>query len=97
MKLPSSLDRWLRGPDGEDAQEALAALILAARADEAFRRRVLAVVNLPARDREPLVRTAVEEMQRRGEPAAIRAAFLVLASPQGAAIAARALARDDLR
>ena len=50
------------------------------------------VLNLPVTHRESLVRTAVEEMERKGEPAEMRTAFLALATPEGAEAAARAIA-----
>lgn len=51
----------------------------------------MAVLDLPAKDREAIVLTAVEEMERRGEPAYLRAAFLALATPEGAEAAAKAI------
>ncbi len=81
--------RPLRGEDEAAAQDALADLVLAAREDEAFRQRVMFVLKLPTEQRESLVRSAVEEMTMRGEPAAMRAAFLVLSTSEGADAAAR--------
>jgi hypothetical protein len=71
--------------------DALATLILAAREDEAFRRRLTFVLRLPPKQREALVRTAVDEMRLQGEPAEARAAFVSVATEEGAAIALRLL------
>jgi hypothetical protein len=91
MKLAARIAEWQRSSKEDVAKDALASLVFAAREDAAFRKRVLLVLNLPARDRESLVRTAVEEMERFGEPAALRAAFLALATPEGAEVAAKAM------
>ncbi len=88
----NSADRIIRKPGSgreEAARATLADLVLAARDDAAFRKRVMFVLKLPALQRESLVRSAVHEMELRGEPAALRAAFLVLATAEGAAAAAR--------
>jgi hypothetical protein len=93
MTLIDRIVRKLHGADAKDAQDALASLVLAAREDSVFRERVMAVLELPTDRRESLVRSAVEEMKLRGEPAAVRAAFLVLATPEGAAAAAQQIER----
>ncbi len=67
-----------------DTRDVLASLILAAREDIAFRDSLLAILHLPPAQREPLVKTAVEQMALRGEPLSARAAFLMLASDHGA-------------
>jgi hypothetical protein len=72
-----------------EVQEALAHLVLAAREDAAFRRQILLVLDLPRSQREAMVRTAVEAMRIKGEPEALRTAFLALATPPGAEAAAR--------
>ena len=91
VNLSQRIFKWLGGVEENPVEEVLATLVLAARDDEAFRKRVLLVLALPDRDRESMVRTAVEEMALRGEPLALRTAFLTLASPEGAAAAAKAL------
>lgn len=72
-----------------DSSEELATLILAAQDDPDFRRRLLALLRLPKIHREPLLRTAVDEMTIRGESVESRAAFLQLADDE---VAGRALA-----
>lgn len=62
---------------GDDA--VLATIVLAARDDEDFRKRLLLLLRLPDAQRAPLVRTAVEEMSIRGEAPALCQAFLRLA------------------
>ncbi len=89
----TSLSRWLRG-DRQSGADALASLILAARDDAAFRDRLVFLLRLPATQREPLVHTAIEEMRLRGEPAAARAAFAILATKSGAQTALRLLERE---
>ncbi len=91
MKLFTRMFESLGRSKEDAAKDALATLVLAAREDAAFRDRVLVVLKLPPTHRESLVRSAVEEMQRRGEPAEICAAFLTLATRAGAEIAARAI------
>ena len=89
MKLLARMLGRLQRSQEDAAKDTLASLVLAAREDPAFKQRVMLVLNLPAKDREPLVRTAVEEMERRGEPVDARAAFLALAAPGGAEFVAR--------
>jgi hypothetical protein len=67
--------------------EALARLILAAAEDAAFRKRLVAVLRLPLSQREPMIRTAVDAMRLKGEPADVRAAFMTLSSDEGARVA----------
>jgi hypothetical protein len=67
--------------------EALARLILAAAEDAAFRQRLVAVLRLPLSQREPMIRTAVDAMRLKGEPADVRAAFMTLSSDEGARVA----------
>ena len=92
MKLLAHVLERLSPSRDDAAKEVLASLVLAAREDAAFRDRVMFVLNLPVTHRESLVRTAVEEMERKGEPAEMRTAFLALATPEGAEAAARAIA-----
>ena len=92
MKLLAKIFGQRRSENDDAVRSVLASLILAAREDAAFRERVMLVLQLPPLQRESLVKTAVEEMERRGEPAEMRAAFLALATPDGAEIAARAIA-----
>ena len=74
-------------PEENTAADTLATLILAAREDAAFRARLIFILQLPPAQREPLVKTAVNEMQLRGEPAAVRAAFASLSTDDGARVA----------
>jgi hypothetical protein len=71
--------------------DALATLIIAATEDAGFRRRLIAVLQLPQSQREPLVTTAVDEMRLRGEPADVRAAFMAIATEEGARTALQLL------
>jgi len=73
----------------EEVQEALAHLVLAAQEDEAFHRQILLLLDLPRPQREAMVRSAVEAMRIKGEPKALRTAFLSLATQPGAEAAAR--------
>lgn len=70
-------------------------LLLAARDDADFRARVVGFLRLPADQREPLMKTALHEMELRGEPAFVRAAFAVLATEAGATAARGFLERAD--
>ncbi len=79
---PPSASRATPLPD--DAVEALAVLLTAAHDDDALRARLLAVVRLPRVHREPLIRTALDEMVLRGEPEPLRRAFAVLIDDDGA-------------
>lgn len=74
-----------------DHRDAIATLLLVAREDPALRRQLLALLHAPALQRTSILNTALHEMELRGEPAAARAAFTVLASDAGAALALRAL------
>ena len=69
----------------------LAGLLRAAEEDPEFRRRVEFVLRLPALPRESLIATAVREMELRGEFAAIRKGFALLATDRGASTALRYL------
>jgi len=91
------VDRLLerRGTDRDSGADALATLILAAKEDEAFRKRLVSVLRLPRLQREPLVRTAVDEMRLRGEPADVRAAFVTLSTEEGARTALDLLDPDE--
>lgn len=71
--------------------DSLARLIMAAREDHAFRKRLILVLRLPTSQREPLLNTAVEEMKLRGESAAARQAFATLATEEGAKTALKLL------
>ena len=79
----------LRRKSETSTRDALAELVLAAREDMEFKKRVLFVLHLPKAQRESLVNSAVEEMSLRGESVAVRAAFLSLATEKGAEVAAR--------
>ena len=72
--------------------DTLATLIVAATEDPAFKKRLIFVLQLPQSHRGPLIKTAVDEMRLRGEPADIRAAFLMLADEESARTALRLLA-----
>ena len=89
MTLIQRLKQTLGGNDAGSAADALACLIVAAREDPAFRKRVLLVLQLPANQRESMVRSAVAEMKLRGESGALQAAFTALSSAEGADLAAR--------
>jgi len=71
--------------------DALATLLVAAKDDEEFRRSLEFLLRLLALQRASLVSTGLHEMEIRGESASARAAFAVLATEDGAAIAMRAL------
>ena len=71
--------------------DVLAALLEAAKSDEVFRSRVEFLLRLPKSQREPLVNTALHEMELRGEPIEVRAGFAALATDAGAATALRCL------
>lgn len=74
-----------------DATDSLATLILAARENDKLKRELKFLLSLPEEQRTPLVLTAVEEMRLKGEPPEICAAFSILATPEGAASAAKAI------
>jgi hypothetical protein len=74
-----------------DPIDALATLLLAAKEDREFCQQVEFLLGLPALQRQSLVNTSLQEMEIRGEPAHARAAFAVLATEEGAAIALRAI------
>lgn len=76
-----------QSPHEPPGGEALARLILAAAEDAAFRKRLVAVLRLPLSQREPMIRTAVDTMRLKGEPADVRAAFMTLSSDEGARVA----------
>ena len=76
-RMWATLTRWWR-PERAGADDDFARLILAAKEDTAFRERLLFVLTLPRVQREPLVRTAVAEMQLRGEPSSVCTAFGML-------------------
>jgi hypothetical protein len=82
--------KW-RVTDEECAADVLATLISAAHQDEAFRRRVMIILQLPANQRESMVTSAVAEMKLRGESTAIQRAFAAIATPEGADLASRLL------
>jgi hypothetical protein len=88
--LDRIIRKW-RGTDEECAANVLATLISAAHQDEAFRRRMMMILQLPAKQRESMVTSAVAEMTLRGESAAIQTAFAALATPEGADLASRLL------
>jgi hypothetical protein len=71
--------------------DTLARLIMAASEDAAFRKRLVFVLKLPQSQREPLMKTAVDEMRLRGEPPDARTAFLALSTEEGARTALQLL------
>lgn len=77
--------------NGNGGEDALAALVMAAREDHTFRRRLILVLRLPLSQRQPLLHTAIEEMRLRGEPVAARLAFATVASEEGARTALKLL------
>jgi hypothetical protein len=79
------------GLSDEDSGDVLARLLMAAKEDAAFRQRILSLLQVPVAQREPLVNTAVHEMQLRGEPPAACAAFATLGTDAGAKVALRIL------
>lgn len=89
MKLFAKIRRALAGHG--DTGDTLARLLLAAKEDEAFRKRVWFILQLPAAQRESLIHSAVHEMRLRGESEAACAAFATLAAEEGAATARRIL------
>lgn len=88
-----SIASWLakRVAPRVDGREVLARLVLAAREDPDFRTRLLFVLRLPLSQREPLIRTAVDEMRLRGDSAEAQSAFLCLATDEGALTALKLL------
>jgi hypothetical protein len=78
-------------PDPHAGADVLATLVMAAREDAAFRKRLIFVLRLPRLQREPLVKTAVDEMRLRGEPADVQAAFVTLSTDDGARTALQLL------
>lgn len=88
--LVEMLAKRRRSKQGVGA-DALATLIIAAKEDAGFRKRLVAVLRLPQGQREPLVRTAVDEMRLRGEPADVRAAFMILSTEEGSRTALQLL------
>lgn len=76
--------RVLRGAREPDAPEAVARLLLAAREDEALRKRLLFILRAPKLQRESLVNTALHEMALRGESKEDRRAFAALGTDEGA-------------
>lgn len=90
MRVLPKLARLVARPP-RDPRDALAALLVAAKEDPALSRQLLALLQAPALQRASILNTALHEMELRGEPAAARAVFAVLASESGAAAALRAL------
>lgn len=84
-------DTARKSPHEGPGADALATLILAAAEDAAFRKRLVAVLRLPLSQREPMIRTAVDAMRLKGEPADIRSAFMTLSSDEGARVALKLL------
>lgn len=78
-------------PNGQPRSDAMTTLVMAAREDYTFRRRLILLLRLPSAQREPLLHTAVEEMRVRGEPVAARQAFATLATEEGARTALKLL------
>ena len=91
--MPAIIEKlWKQAHSKQDSEvDALASLILAAREDSAFRKRLIFVLRLPITQREPLVKTAVDEMRLRGESTAAQAAFATLATEDGARTALQLL------
>lgn len=73
------------------AVDEIGALLRAAATDSVLRGQILVLARLPAFQRASLVGSAVHEMTLRGEPAATRAAFGLLATDEGAAAALKFL------
>ena len=80
-----------RQSDRHSRADVLATMVMAAREDPAFRKRLVLVLRLPRLQRESLVRTAVDEMRLRGESADVRAAFAALSTDEGARTALQLL------
>jgi len=78
-------------PEQSAGSDVLATLIVAATEDAAFRKRLVFILRLPQSQREPLIKTAVDEMRLRAEPADVQAAFLALSTEGGAQTALRLL------
>ena len=93
MKIFDRLRRKPRAKDKGQSSDVFASLILAARQDAEFKRRVLLLLELPIAQREPLVRAAVAEMEALGESPGICAAFLALGTLEGAQVATGLLER----
>lgn len=74
-----------------ESREAFARLLRAAQEDAAFRRQVLFLLRTSPLQRQSVVNTALHEMELRGEPADVRAAFALLASDEGAKVAREVL------
>ena len=72
------------GQVSSEAGDALARLLLEAAQDARLRAQILFLLNLPPKQRESLVNSALEEMKLRGEAAEFRTAFAVLATDEGA-------------
>mgnify|MGYP000026476838 CR=1 FL=1 len=89
MKFIDQLRKLCGARPADGATDALARLILAARESSEFRSELRLLLNLPEKQRAPLVLTAVEEMKMKGEPPEICAAFSILATPEGAASVAK--------
>jgi hypothetical protein len=89
MTLLRAIQNWISG--GDEKGEAIAHLLLAAREDAAFRKRLEMILRLPGPHRRSMVNDALHQMALRGEPEGLRAAFSVLATDEGAATALRAL------
>lgn len=90
MSLLTRIRCWLR-PHEDEPGDVLASLLLAAKDDQAFRRQVLFVLEAPPLQRASLIHSAVHEMTLRGEPAAVRSAFALLATDSGARAAREVL------
>lgn len=81
-------------PQNNEILEALSCLLRAADDDAELRDTLLVLLRLPSAQRSSLVHTSVEQMTLRGEPAAIRTAFLLLATDEATAVALRYLSRS---
>ncbi len=92
MSLMGKIPKWLTGRD--DGGEAIARLLIAAREDPDFRRRLKIILQLPSHHRRSLVNDAVHQMALRGEPEDLRAAFSILATDEGAATALKVIDAD---
>ena len=90
MPLLDKLRKLIHGRE-ESPTDVIARLLLAAKEDDAFRQRILFLLQAPAAQRQSLVNSALHEMSMRGEPQNVRAAFAILATDEGARTALNVL------
>ena len=91
MPFLATLRKWFHLRE-EEPQDVIARLLLAAKEDDAFRQRILFLLQAPTAQRQSLVNSALHEMSLRGEPQSVRTAFAVLATDEGARAALHVLA-----